>query len=301
MRVKTDTLVLDADCTIETGAPMFPLSNGYANVPGGCLSCGPCVPQVIAQNDANEQQFEEIPSSMELCTYVDGLELTYDGFDGYAEPETPNCINKSHKKITPASYHSVTSLGDPTENPKQKSTPTTNTDGAIGYMARTDDLPEGMSIAARDSKLEHFFARKQAGLHRLDYRRRCWTARWVSSSNGRVKGYLLRFLENNWEDPYFHPFKDIETSARFVRQTGQFVLRLSSTIPGCVTVSYLEMEKEGDEYKGCVTHTRFSVTREGIVHKQKTYSSISACCAALHIVMFSQQEKPKQVAAPYLS
>lgn len=83
-----------------------------------------------------------------------------------------------------------------------------------------------------------------------------------------VSGSRLNFLNNVWEDPHFRPFDDVQSSVKYFasHKDKDFLIRLSSTVPGSITLSFRKVPRSTE-----ILHTRFTVNNNGnIVDSHKT-------------------------------
>jgi len=100
----------------------------------------------------------------------------------------------------------------------------------LGLLART--RAKASQFDERIDKL--FEMRRPTGelIHRKDATRVHWLKSWVTTP------FLIDFLEKNWSHVNFSPFMTLEdVENRLLLEYSAIVVRLSSTIPGFITVS----------------------------------------------------------------
>jgi len=103
-------------------------------------------------------------------------------------------------------------------------------DMELGLLARAQNASSQF-----DDRIQKLFEmRRPTGdiIHRKDPTRVHWLKAWVTTP------FLLDFLEKNWSHVNFSPFMTLEqVENRLMQDYSAIVVRLSSTIPGFITVS----------------------------------------------------------------
>jgi len=100
----------------------------------------------------------------------------------------------------------------------------------LGLLARANETSS--QFDERINKL--FEMRRPTGelIHRMVAARVHWLKSWVTTP------FLIAFLEQNWSHVNFSPFMTLEdVENRLMHESSAIVVRLSSTIPGFITVS----------------------------------------------------------------
>lgn len=103
-------------------------------------------------------------------------------------------------------------------------------DMELGLLARANE-----TASQFDDRIQKLFERRRPNgdvIHRRDPTRVHWLKSWVTTP------FLLDFLEKNWSHVNFSPFMTLEdVENRLLQEYSAIVVRLSSTIPGFITVS----------------------------------------------------------------
>jgi len=103
-------------------------------------------------------------------------------------------------------------------------------DMELGLLARANETNSDY-----DDRIHRLFDKTTAAgqpIHRFDQTRLHWLKSWVTTP------FLLTFLETNWSHVNFSPFMTLEdVENRLQVERTAIVVRLSSTIPGFITVS----------------------------------------------------------------
>jgi len=102
----------------------------------------------------------------------------------------------------------------------------------LGLLAEESENVDGSQFTDRIEKLFNCENEGRRHFHRYSQKRLNWCKQWVTTP------FLLEFLEQNWTHQNFSPFMTLgEVENKLRGDLNSIVVRLSSTIPGFITVS----------------------------------------------------------------
>lgn len=87
------------------------------------------------------------------------------------------------------------------------------------------------------------------GIHVLDDQRASWLISWMGENPANFQE-RFKFLEQIWKNPAFHPFATVSDATQKVDQARSMwvtlpcVIRLSSTQPGAISVTCMNLKRE---------------------------------------------------------
>lgn len=98
------------------------------------------------------------------------------------------------------------------------------------------------------------------GFHNCSTDRMKWLFLWCMCYQGDTTWFqmqdILEHIMTIWSHPSFHPFAGIDGAVHKLRvSTGIYVVRLSTTIPGTITISYINHKKNINHIRATLVDT----------------------------------------------